>query len=268
MAAYESSVRFDLLLLHEFGPVLREIGLGRMELPFPPPPRDAPRKRQTQFFQQSVELLQSRQVVGFSGGRPADGFRSKRANQLSPFQRGFCPFWALRAPVSGLAIHCRLQSFQPKKKASTSHRSSFSACLIHRTLFQLWRWHPRSSIAAFSFLFGYPLLSMSALAALSRQNGGSLAKEVNPGVLGGRLAGCCISAVNHPSPVNACQFRPKAYDWLTSKPLDPSLPLFVFLPGWTVSAELLRPSLSGIEKLPLIFDVLSIPADDLTGWDG
>ncbi|MCT4365508.1 MULTISPECIES: alpha/beta fold hydrolase [Synechococcaceae] len=45
------------------------------------------------------------------------------------------------------------------------------------------------------------------------------------------------------------------------------MPLFVFLPGMDGSAELLRPQLAGLKAA---FDIrcLSIPADDLTGWDG
>lgn len=54
---------------------------------------------------------------------------------------------------------------------------------------------------------------------------------------------------------------------VTSQPPDPSLPLFVFLPGMDGSAELLRPQLVGLKT---VFDIrcLSIPADDVTGWDG
>ncbi|MEX1324103.1 MAG: alpha/beta hydrolase [Synechococcaceae cyanobacterium] len=48
---------------------------------------------------------------------------------------------------------------------------------------------------------------------------------------------------------------------------DPTLPLFIFLPGMDGTGELLRPQLAGLTGS---FDVrcLSIPADDLTGWDG
>jgi pimeloyl-ACP methyl ester carboxylesterase len=46
----------------------------------------------------------------------------------------------------------------------------------------------------------------------------------------------------------------------------PSLPLFVFLPGMDGSGALLRPQLA---ELSSVFDIrcLSIPPDDLTGWE-
>ncbi len=46
----------------------------------------------------------------------------------------------------------------------------------------------------------------------------------------------------------------------------PSRPLFVYLPGMDGTGELLRPQLSGLKAS---FDIrcLSIPSDDLSGWD-
>lgn len=54
---------------------------------------------------------------------------------------------------------------------------------------------------------------------------------------------------------------------ITPKATPRSLPLFVFLPGMDGSGALLRPQLA---ELSSVFDVrcLSIPSDDLTGWDG
>ena len=54
---------------------------------------------------------------------------------------------------------------------------------------------------------------------------------------------------------------------LTSKTSKPTHPLFIFLPGMDGTGELLRPQLAGLRTA---FDIrcLSIPSDDLTGWDG
>ncbi len=54
---------------------------------------------------------------------------------------------------------------------------------------------------------------------------------------------------------------------LTSKDSKQTLPLFVFLPGMDGSGELLQLQVAGLKS---VFDIrcLSIPTDDLTGWDG
>lgn len=59
----------------------------------------------------------------------------------------------------------------------------------------------------------------------------------------------------------------KSLRLIAPKATAPSLPLFVFLPGMDGSGALLRPQLA---ELSSVFDIrcLSIPSDDLTGWDG
>lgn len=54
---------------------------------------------------------------------------------------------------------------------------------------------------------------------------------------------------------------------LSPKGSDQTLPLLIFLPGMDGTGELLRPQLAGLNST---FDIrcLSIPSDDLTGWDG
>ncbi len=65
-----------------------------------------------------------------------------------------------------------------------------------------------------------------------------------------------------PMPVNT---RPLKL--LASNSSRPNQPLFVFLPGMDGTGELLAPQLGGLRAS---FDIrcLSIPTDDLTGWDG
>lgn len=54
---------------------------------------------------------------------------------------------------------------------------------------------------------------------------------------------------------------------LTPKASKPTHPLFIFLPGMDGTGELLRPQLAGLRTA---FDIrcLSIPSDDLMGWEG
>ncbi|MBD1853521.1 alpha/beta fold hydrolase [Cyanobacteria bacterium FACHB-502] len=59
--------------------------------------------------------------------------------------------------------------------------------------------------------------------------------------------------------------QPHAY-FRTPTRLNPSAPLFIFLPGMDGTGQLFRAQVAGVEKA---FDIrcLSIPGDDLTGWE-
>ncbi len=59
----------------------------------------------------------------------------------------------------------------------------------------------------------------------------------------------------------------KSLRLLTAKDSRQTLPLLVFLPGMDGTGELLQLQLAGLKS---VFDIrcLSIPTDDLTGWDG
>jgi pimeloyl-ACP methyl ester carboxylesterase len=59
----------------------------------------------------------------------------------------------------------------------------------------------------------------------------------------------------------------KSLRLLGSQDSKQTLPLFIFLPGMDGTGELLQLQLAGLKSM---FDIrcLSIPADDLTGWDG
>ncbi len=59
----------------------------------------------------------------------------------------------------------------------------------------------------------------------------------------------------------------KRLRFLTPKASKPTHPLFIFLPGMDGTGELLRPQLAGLRTA---FDIrcLSIPPDDLNGWEG
>lgn len=98
MAAIDRPIRFACH--HYMGqvPILREVvtQLGCF-------PLDEPRQRQHSFFEQAVQLLQSRQVVGIfpEGAEPM--VKVTDPQKVWEFQRGFAHL-ALRAPVEDLVI--------------------------------------------------------------------------------------------------------------------------------------------------------------------
>uniref|UniRef100_UPI0030DD3380 lysophospholipid acyltransferase family protein n=1 Tax=Oculatella sp. LEGE 06141 TaxID=1828648 RepID=UPI0030DD3380 len=98
MSAVDCSIRFACH--HYMGqvPLMRDIvtRLGGF-------PLDAPDQRQQSFFQQSIQLLQARQVVGIfpEGARPM--VKLTAPQDMGDFHRGFAHL-ALRAPISNLAV--------------------------------------------------------------------------------------------------------------------------------------------------------------------
>ena len=99
MTTIERPIRFACHHYMSQVPVMREIVTGQLGC-FP---LDEKEHRQQSFFEQSLGLLQSRQVVGVfpEGTKPMVTFN--QPNQVSEFQRGFAHL-ALRTPVQDLAI--------------------------------------------------------------------------------------------------------------------------------------------------------------------
>ncbi|NQV10922.1 MAG: 1-acyl-sn-glycerol-3-phosphate acyltransferase [Cyanobacteria bacterium] len=173
MAAMNRPVRFACHYYMSRVPVLREMVTAMGAFPL-----DAPRKRQTQFFQQSVELLQSRQVVGVfpEGAQPM--VQVKAANQLSPFQRGFAHL-ALRAPVQDLAILPVAIVSTEEERHNLAPLKLFSLFDPSEPLFNCGGWHSAIVYRRVQLLFGYPILINEALRQHYRgRQGGSLAKEL------------------------------------------------------------------------------------------
>jgi len=209
--------------------------------------------------------------LGFFPRAPSRWFRSKRPTSSAHSTR-FCPIWPSRRAVKDFGPSLAgCNRFKPKKKRHNSHRSSFSAVLSPpEPCFNCgglaFRDRP---IAAFSLL-AYPVaMQLKALPAkqLSRQDMVvSLAKELTRRA-GKQIGGlAAYSAVNHPSR-NACQIKTKALRLLSPSHGSELAPVWVFSArDGTVSAELWRPQW---RELKAAFDIrcLSIPHDDLTGWE-
>lgn len=173
MAAMNRSVRFVCHYYMSRVPLLREMVSAMGAFPL-----EAPHQRQSNFFQQSAELLQSRQVVGVfpEGAQPM--VQVNAANQLSPFHRGFAHL-ALRAPVDDLAI-------LPIAIASTEERQGKLAPLKlfrlfdpSEPLFRCGGWHSAVIYRRVDLLFGHPLRIDAALREQYRgRHGAPLARDL------------------------------------------------------------------------------------------
>ena len=173
MAALNRPVRFACHHYMSRVPVLREMVSAMGAFPL-----DAPREWQHQFFQRSVEFLQSGQAVGIfpEGAQPM--VQVKRANQLSPFHRGFAHL-ALAAQVRDLAI-------LPVAIASTeedTHRLAplklFNLFDPTEPLFNCGGWHSAVVYRRVHLLIGYPVW----IGEVQRQhyggrNAGPMAKQL------------------------------------------------------------------------------------------
>jgi len=173
MAAMNRPVRFACHYYMSRVPVLREMVSAMGAFPL-----DAPRQRQKNFFQQSVKLLLSGQIVGIfpEGAQPM--VQVKPANQLSPFHRGFAHL-ALRAPVQDLAILPVAIASSEEKKHNLAPLKLFSFFDPSEPLFQCGGWHSAIVYRRVHLLFGYPI----GIDEVQRQqyrgrHGGQLAKEI------------------------------------------------------------------------------------------
>ena len=174
MSAINRSVRFACHHYMSQVPVLREMisVMGAF-------PLDAPSQRQKRFFQQSVNLLQSRQAVGIfpEGARPM--VQVKPPNQLSPFHRGFAHL-ALRVPVQELAILPVAIASTEEERHSIAPLKLFSLFDPSEPLFDCWGWHPAIVYRRVNLLFGRPIWIREAQRQQYRGRRGSyLAKELS-----------------------------------------------------------------------------------------
>lgn len=151
MAAMNRPVRFVCHYYMSRVPVLREMVSAMGAIPL-----EAPQKRQTQFFQQSADLLQARQVVGVfpEGAQPM--VQVKAANQLSPFHRGFAHL-ALRAAVDDLTILPVAIASTEERRRPLAPLKLFSLFDPSEPLFTSGGWHSAIVYRQVDLLFGYPL---------------------------------------------------------------------------------------------------------------
>jgi 1-acyl-sn-glycerol-3-phosphate acyltransferase len=173
MAAMNRPVRFLCHYYMSRVPVLREMVSAMGAFPL-----DAPRQRQKNFFQQSVRLLVSGQIVGIfpEGAQPM--VQVKPAVQLSPFHRGFAHL-ALRAPVQDLAILPVAIVSSKEESHNLAPLKLLSFFDPSEPLFHCGGWHSAIVYRRVHLLFGYPMV----IDEVKRQqyhgrHGGQLAKEI------------------------------------------------------------------------------------------
>lgn len=173
MAAMNRPVRFVCHYYMSRVPLLREMVSAMGAFPL-----EAPRQRQTQFFQQSAELLQSRQVVGVfpEGAQPM--VQVNAANQLSPFHRGFAHL-ALRAPVDDLAILPIAIASTEEKQGKLAPLKLFRLFDPSEPLFHCGGWHSAILYRRVELLFGHPVVIDDALRKQYRgRHGAPLARDI------------------------------------------------------------------------------------------
>jgi 1-acyl-sn-glycerol-3-phosphate acyltransferase len=173
MAAINRPVRFACHHYMSQVPILREMVSAMGAFPL-----DAPRQRQKHFFQQSVDLLQSRQAVGIfpEGAQPM--VQVQPPNQLSRFHRGFAHL-ALRVPVQDLAILPVAIASTEEERHDLAPLKLFSLFDPSEPLFDCGGWHPAIVYRRVHLLFGRPLWIDEAQRQQYRgRQGGSLAKEL------------------------------------------------------------------------------------------
>lgn len=158
MSAAQRPIRFACH--HYMGqvPVMREIVMGLGCFPL-----DAPQYRQQSFFQQAIELLQNRQMVGlFPEGTPSM-VQFSQPNQMQEFQRGFAHL-ALRAACGGEHKPVEDLAVLPVAIASLEEINTTSVPLKLLSLFDpsepLFNqpgWHPLVIYHRVAVLIGRPL---------------------------------------------------------------------------------------------------------------
>jgi 1-acyl-sn-glycerol-3-phosphate acyltransferase len=173
MAAMNRPVRFACHYYMSRVPLLRETVTAMGAFPL-----DAPHNRQKHFFRQSVNLLQSRQIVGIfpEGAQPM--VQVQAANQLSPFHRGFAHL-ALRAPVRDLAILPVAIAPTEEKRHQLAPLKLFSLFDPSEPLFNCGGWHSVIVYRRVQLFFGHPLWIDEELQQQYRgRHGGQLAHKI------------------------------------------------------------------------------------------
>ncbi|MFM7550916.1 MAG: lysophospholipid acyltransferase family protein [Cyanobacteriota bacterium] len=141
-------------------------------------PLEADPRRQSLFFQQSANFLQSNQVVGVFPEGADPMVKVNDPHQLSPFHRGFAHL-ALRVPVDNLAILPIAIVSREEKRGKLAPLDWFRRFDPSEALFQSGGWHSAVLYRHVDVLFGYPLLIDEGLRARYRGSSGATAvKEI------------------------------------------------------------------------------------------
>ncbi len=173
MAAMNRPIRFACHYYMSRVPLLREMVTTMGAFPL-----DAQQRRKKSFFQRSVKLLQSQQVVGVfpEGAQPM--IQLKPPNQPGEFHRGFAHL-ALRAPVADLAILPVAIASIEEETHNLAPLKLFSLADPSEPLFDSWDWHHAILYRRVHLLFGHPIWIDEAQRQLYRgRQGGLLAREL------------------------------------------------------------------------------------------
>lgn len=173
MAAMNRSVRFACHYYMSRVPVLREMVSAMGAFPL-----DAPHARQKSFFQKSVGLLESRQIVGIfpEGAKPM--IQLTQRNQVGPFNRGFAHL-ALRAHVDDLAILPIAIASIEEETHNLLPLKLFRLVDPSEPLFDGGGWHYATVYRRVHLVIGQPIWIDEAQRREYRgRQGGTLAKEL------------------------------------------------------------------------------------------
>lgn len=151
MNALSNTIRFACH--HYMGqvPIMREIVTNQLGC-FP---LEVEEKRPTSFFKQSVQLLQSKQMVGVfpEGTEPMVKFT--QPNSINEFQRGFAHL-ALRANVRNLAVLPVAIASLEEINTNGVPLKLLSLFDPSEPLFDRWDWHPLVIYSRVAVLIGHP----------------------------------------------------------------------------------------------------------------
>ena len=151
MSVMNRSVRFICHHYMSRVPLLRELIRAMGAIPL-----DSPKQRQKKFFELSVELLKSREIIGIfpEGAQPM--VKNNPPNQLSRFHRGFAHL-ALQAPVDDLVILPVAIESIDEKTHTLAPLKLFSLLDPSEPLFRKGGWHSAVVYKRAHLHFGIPI---------------------------------------------------------------------------------------------------------------
>lgn len=141
-------------------------------------PLESGRQCQASFFRQSIDILQSNQLVGVFPEGADPMVNVKPSHQLSPFHRGFAHL-ALKAPVDDLAVLPIAIASRDEKQGRLAPLKWFQYFDPSEILFQGEGWHSAVIYRHVDIAIGKPLLIDKELKSQYRgRNGAAVAREI------------------------------------------------------------------------------------------
>lgn len=141
-------------------------------------PLESGRQCQASFFRQSINILQSNQLVGVFPEGAAPMVNVKPSHHLSPFHRGFAHL-ALKAPVDDLAVLPVAIASRDEKQGRLAPLQWFRYFDPSEVLFQNEGWHSAVIYRHVDIAIGKPLLIDKGLRSQYRgRNGAAVVREI------------------------------------------------------------------------------------------